>query len=64
MLDQMNSTPTSRKWLPWNKGKLTGGKAPAATKTRLINPDEARDRWPHSRPRHVQSSNRQQTSWL
>lgn len=26
MLNQMNSTPTPRKWLPWNRGKLTGAK--------------------------------------
>jgi integrase len=32
MLDQMNSTPTSRKWLPWNKGKLTGAKPPLRPK--------------------------------
>ena len=28
----MNSTPTSRKWLPWNKGKLTGAKPPLQPK--------------------------------
>jgi hypothetical protein len=32
MLDQMNSTPTPRKWLPWNKGKLTGAKPPLRPK--------------------------------
>lgn len=32
ILDQMNSTPTSRKWLPWNKGKLTGAKPPLRPK--------------------------------
>jgi hypothetical protein len=31
MLDQANATPTPHKRLPWNKGKLTGGKAAAAT---------------------------------
>src|SRR6266852_7452889 len=32
MLDQMNSTPTSHKRLPWNKGKLTGAKPPLRPK--------------------------------
>src|SRR3954463_16455827 len=32
MLDQMNSTPTPHKRLPWNKGKLTGAKPPLRPK--------------------------------
>jgi hypothetical protein len=32
MLDQMNSTPTPQKRLPWNKGKLTGAKPPLRLK--------------------------------
>src|SRR6202040_2639944 len=32
MLDQMNSTPTPQKRLPWNKGKLTGAKPPLRPK--------------------------------
>jgi len=44
--------PAAPKRVPWNKGKLTGGKATAATQTRLVDPDEAPDRRPRSRPRH------------
>ena len=32
MLDQMNSTPTPQRRLPWNKGKLTGAKPPLRPK--------------------------------
>jgi hypothetical protein len=32
MLDQMNSTPTPQKRLPWNKGKLTEAKPPLRPK--------------------------------
>ena len=64
MLDQVNATPTPHKRLSWNKGKLTGAKPAAATKTRLVYSHEAADRRPRSRPRHVQSGNRQQASWL
>jgi integrase len=40
------------------------GKATAATKTRLVDPDEAPDRRLSSRPRDVQSGDRQQASRL
>jgi rhodanese-related sulfurtransferase len=55
MKDQLNATPASQRRVPWNRGKLTGAKPPASTKTRLVDPDETPDRRPHSRPRHVQS---------
>jgi hypothetical protein len=32
MLDQANAAPTPHKWLPWNKGKLTGAKPPLRPK--------------------------------
>ena len=32
MLDQVNASPTPRKRLPWNKGKLTGAKPPLRPK--------------------------------
>jgi hypothetical protein len=64
MQDEVIATPTPPKRVPWNKGKLTGGKAAAATKTHLVDPDEAPDRRPHSRPRDVQSGDRQQASRL
>jgi hypothetical protein len=32
MLDQANATPMPHKWLPWNKGKLTGAKPPLRPK--------------------------------
>ncbi len=41
------------------QGKVDRGKASAATQTRLVDPDKAPDRGPRSRPRHVQSGNRQ-----
>ena len=40
------------------------GKAAAATETCLVDPDEAADRRPSSRPRDVQSGDRQQASRL
>ena len=43
MLDQVNATLTPHKRLPWNKGKLTRGKAAAAPKTRLVHSNEAPD---------------------
>src|ERR1700694_502580 len=46
------------------QGKADRGKTTAATQTRLVDPDETPDRRPHSRPRHVQSGNRQQASRL
>ena len=64
MLDQVNATLTPHKRLPWNKGKLTGAKPPLRPKhvwsirTKLQIEGRARD------PGHVQSSNRQQASWL
>jgi hypothetical protein len=64
MQDEVIATPTPHKRVPWNKGKLTGAKAAAATKTRLVDPDEAPDRRPSSRPRDVQSGDRQQASRL
>ena len=39
-------------------------KAAAATQTCLVNSDETPDARSRSRPCHVQSGNRQQTSWL
>jgi hypothetical protein len=63
MQDHVNATPKPKR-VPWNKGKLTGAKPPLATQTRLVDPDKAPDRRPRSRPRHVQSGNRQQASWL
>src|SRR5207248_1590957 len=32
MQDQVNTAPTPQKWLPWNKGKLTGAKPPLRPK--------------------------------
>ena len=32
ILDQVNATPTPHKWLPWNKGKLTGARPPLRPK--------------------------------
>src|SRR5260370_36420973 len=46
------------------QGKADRGKATTATQTRLVDSDEAPDRRSRSRPRHVQSGNRQQTSRL
>src|SRR5258708_26626191 len=46
------------------QGKANRGKATAATKTRLVDSYETPDRRPRSRPRYVQSGNRQQASWL
>src|ERR1700676_2932505 len=40
------------------------GKATAAPQTGLVDPDETPDRRSRSRPRDVQSGNRQQASWL
>src|SRR5437763_3662470 len=40
MQDQLNATPKSRR-VPWNKGKLTGAKAAAATQTRVVDPSTA-----------------------
>jgi hypothetical protein len=45
--DQVNATPEPKR-VPWNKGKLTGGEATAATQARLVDSDEAPDRRPHS----------------
>jgi len=59
MLEQVNVIPTPHKRLPWNKGKLTGGKAAAAAQARLVDPNKAPDRRPGARPSHVQSGNRQ-----
>ena len=64
MLDQMNFTPTPHKTVALEQGQADRGKAAAATKTRLVNPDETPDRRPRSRPRDVQSGDRQQASWL
>ena len=57
MEDEVIVVPTPDKRVPWNKGKL--GKAAPAAETRLIDPDEAPDRRPRSRPRDVQSGDRQ-----
>ena len=43
MLDQMNAVPTPHKRMPWNKGQADRGKAAAATKTRLVNPNKTSD---------------------
>ncbi|SHN76744.1 hypothetical protein SAMN05444170_3293 [Bradyrhizobium erythrophlei] len=32
MLDQTSATSTPHKWVPWNKGKLTGAKPPLQPK--------------------------------
>src|SRR5258708_23124038 len=40
------------------QGEGDGGKAAAATQTRVVTPDETPDLGPRPRPRHVQSSNR------
>ena len=63
MQDEVNATrrPQAR---ALEQGQADGGKAAAATKTRLVDPDEAPDRGPHSRPRNVQSGDRQQASRL
>ena len=63
MQDQMNATPAPKR-VPWNKGKLTGAKPPLRPKHVWSISDEAPDRRPHPRPRHVQSRNRQQASRL
>src|SRR5258708_1017848 len=46
------------------KGQAKGGKTAAAPQARLVDSDEAPDRRPRSRPRHVQPGNRQQASWV
>src|SRR3977135_3419217 len=56
--------PDAAQTVALEQGQADRGKAPAATQTRLVNPDEAPDQRPRSRPRHVQSGNRQQASWL
>jgi hypothetical protein len=61
-MDQVNATPTPHKRLPRNNGKLTGAKAAPTTQGRLVDPDEAPDRRPRSRPSHVQTGDRQQVS--
>jgi hypothetical protein len=63
MQDQVNASPTPKR-VPWNKGKLTGAKPPLRPQTGLVDPDETPDRRSRSRPRDVQSGNRQQASWL
>ena len=64
MQDQVNATLTPLKRLPLEQGQANGGKAAAATKTRLVDPDETPDRRPRTGPRHVQSGDRQQAAWL
>jgi hypothetical protein len=48
MQDQLIATPLTHSRVPWNKGKLTGGEAAAATQTCLVYPDEAPDPRPSS----------------
>jgi hypothetical protein len=40
--DQVNASLAPKR-VPWNKGRLTGGKAAAAAQTRLVDPDETPD---------------------
>jgi hypothetical protein len=57
MEDEVIVIPTPEKRVPW-KGKLTGAKPAAAAETRLVDPDEAPDRRPRSRPRMSSGSRR------
>jgi hypothetical protein len=58
MQDEVIVIPTPDKRVPWKQRQADRGEAAAATKTRLVDPDEAPDRRPSSRPRDVQSGDR------
>jgi hypothetical protein len=53
MLDHENANPITPKH--WNKGKLTGAKPVASTKTRLVDPNQAPGRGANTRLGDVQS---------
>jgi hypothetical protein len=64
MQDEVNATPTPQKRVPWNKGKLTGAKPPLRRKHVWSIRTKLQIERPRSRPRHVQSGDRQQASRL
>jgi hypothetical protein len=64
MQDEVIVTPDAPKARALEQRQADRGKAAAATKTRLVDPNEAPYRRPHSRPRVVQSGDRQQASRL
>jgi hypothetical protein len=55
MQDQVNATPAPKR-VPWNKGKLTGGKAAAATQRRVPIDQSAVGRLPRRDYRVVTSA--------
>ena len=58
MQEQMNATPIAYRRGAVEQRKADGAEAAVATQTRLVDTDEA----PSSRPRHVQSGDRQRAS--
>src|SRR6202163_4777367 len=64
MQDQMECEPSTTNAGTAEQGKADRSEAATATQARLVDPDEASNRRPRSRPCNVQSGDRQQASWL